>query len=179
MLTLTHEGRTFANFEIAELKAADVPDAAIADAARNAASAKMLLAVDGYRQRLAGAEAGTVKPGPERIGIWAAKARVSREHVAAPSKIPDVEPGFFKSRLTREATAKGRTLKQQLERIVFKADTFEGLGMMIDAMEAEAMAGLSGVSDEAGLAGGFDAFLAQAAEEADTAFAEALAALAA
>jgi len=175
MLTVIHDGKTFANFTLAELQTAGVPSPTIASALRSTASAKMLQAVDGYRQRLAGAEAGTKKPGPERIGIWGAKARLARAHVSDPDTVPEPFKGF----LIREGAAKGRSLDQQLQRIVFKADTFESLGMMIDAMEAEAEAGLAAVSDEVGLAGGFDAFLAQSAVAADTAFAEALAALAA
>lgn len=172
---ITHEGRMTLGVDVQGAVELGYPQAAIAAALRKQAMAAMLVAVDGYRQRLAGAEAGTARPGPERIGIWAAKARLSREHIADPDTMP--EP--FKTHLTREAAAKGRSLAEQMQRIVFKADTFEALGMMIDAMEAEAEFGLSQISDEAGLAGGFDAFLELAAEEANAAFAEALATLAA
>ena len=175
MLSVVFEGRTYAGYTLGALRREGVPDAAIAAALRKNATAEMLKAVDAYRQRLSGSEAGTVKPGPERIGIWAAKARLAREHIGDPDAMP--EP--FKTHMTREGAAKGRSLADQLGRIVFKANTFEALGMMIDAMEAEAHFGLSAVTDEAGLAGGFDAFLAQAAQNANEAFAEALAALAA
>lgn len=144
---------------------------------RTTARGLMLKEVDRYRRRLSGAEAGIERPGPERIGIWAAKARLARAYRDDPEAMPDTLPGFFRSRLTREAGAAGRTLADQLERIAFKADTFEGLGLLVDAMEAEVETGLAAITDEQGLAGGFDAYLAAVRQEADTAFADGLAAL--
>ena len=176
-LTVSHGDVTYADFDVGALVALKVPQASIIDAMRSAAKTQMLAAVEQYRHRLSGAEAGVARPGPERVGIWSAKARLARAYKDAPDTMPDVAPGFFKSRMTREAEAKGRTLGEQLQRIAAKADVFEGLGLLIDAMEAEAEAGLAAVTDEQAIAGGFEAYLEASRAAADQAFAEGLAAM--
>lgn len=138
------------------------------------AETSLLTEIDRYRQRLSGTEAGVSQPGPERVVIWAAKARIARAHAGAPDQMPEM----FKAHMEREAAARGRNLDEQVARIIAKADMFESLGLMIDAMEAEAKAGLSSVSDEQALEGGFDAYLAGLKAQADAAFSDAIQALA-
>jgi len=166
---IEYDGRKTLSVDVDQARELGYPDAAISDAMRAATSAMMLSAIEVYRQRLSGVEAGVSAPSPERIGIWAAKARIARENVDD----PDATPAAFKVHFEREATARGRSLLGQMQRVIAKADIFEGLGLLIEAMEAEAEAGLSAVTDEQMLAGGGDEYLAVAKVQADAAFAEA------
>lgn len=172
--TITEGRRTAHNLTIESAREIGFSDAAIAESIKVNAKRKLLRGIEVYRQRLSGAEAGVDRPGPERIGIWNAKARICREHIA------DVEaiPAQIKAVLEREATANGRTLESHAQRIVFKADTFEYLGLLIDAMEAEAEYGLDQIDPEDGLTGAYENFLSAAEAQAQTAFNEGLASLA-
>ena len=145
-LTVLFKGKAFSQVsspdelaELIELSDAPASDYSLVPAElRAGASAQMLAAVDGYRRKLTSIEAGLAEASPERVAVWRTKAALARGF-ANPADIPDA----LRVHLEREAAAGGVSLDALMGVIKAKADAFDGLGLMIDAMEAEAKAGLA------------------------------------
>ncbi|MCF6432513.1 hypothetical protein [Leisingera sp. MMG026] len=161
MLTVTHNGKVYANWEAADLIRADVPQAAIGAAAKAAAEGEITRLANGWRAEVASAS-------PGKLMEWLFKGQIAADPASA-------DPAEL-ALLDREAAARGLDRAALLAEITAKAAAYRRIALLIGALEAETKAAIAAVPDGAAdIETQVNTALGTAKAQAEAAFAEAAA----
>ncbi|MCF6432601.1 hypothetical protein [Leisingera sp. MMG026] len=161
MLTVTHNGKVYANWETADLTRSGVPLAVIGAAAKASAASEIARLANGWRAQVASAS-------PGKLMEWQFKSQIA----AAPDNADPAELAL----LDREAAARGLDRAALLDGITAKAVAYRRIALLIGALEAETKAAVAAVPDDAAdIETQVNTALGAAKAQAEAAFAEAAA----
>jgi len=137
MITLTHDGRTYANWDPADLLAAGVPEATV-HAGRIAGAERQ---VDDIHRALLADLTGR-KPAEER-DTWAPKEAAARAY------LDGTAPAAASTMIEAEAAGDGIAATDLAQIIVSKADTFKAAVGAAGAIKRQAKAALAAIPTDA------------------------------
>lgn len=161
MLTLQHNGTTYANWEISDLVKAGVHQAVIGGAAKAHAKAEAASFADAYRAKLAATSAG-------KLAEYRIKEEIARS--------PDTASAAELDLLSREAKARGTNRTGLIGQINAQAAAYRQIALLIGALEAEAGAAIAAIPDDAAdIETQIHTILGAAKAQAEAAFIEAVA----
>lgn len=161
ILNVQHGGTTYAGWKPDQLVAAGIPDAAIGAAYKAAAKKTVTQFAETYRQKLAHASAG-------KLAEYRIKEEIARDPASASEADLDL--------LSREAKARGTNRTGLIGMINAQAAAYRQIALLIGALEAEAGAAITAISDDAAdIETQIHTVLGAAKAQAEAAFIEAVA----
>lgn len=161
IVSLTHDGREYGQWPVAELRALGVvPSEIIGAAVKNTAFSDITRVAEDYRSRLATKCAG-------KLASYRIKEDIARD--------PENADPAEMSLIEREAVARGMTAEALIANIAARAGAYRQTALLVEVLEVEAKAAIAAIADDAvDVEKQIQDALDAAQTQAETAFAEAL-----
>lgn len=161
IVSLTHDGREYGQWPVAELRALGiVPSELIGAAVKNTAFSDITRVAEEYRSRLATKCAG-------KLASYRIKEDIARD--------PENADPAEMSLIEREAVARGMTADALIDSINSQVSAYRQTALLVEVIEVEAKAAIAAIADDAlDIEDQIQDALDAAQAQAETAFSEAL-----